>query len=230
MAWNRLRSRACLNILAVRERNLAHAAFPGMSTRILATVTCFSILLVASAAPAHLPKRANSDPDVISDLDVCIQQRFLDGKSFGMSRILPFGHRVRQFRPETTKEQQVIERLDAEGYQLGFFLAGRAILNPPPQFTPPTRLGVQGPAFMTRHLKTNELPKPEDLLPEARIALASFETGEGYTIHKDGWSIAMRPLRTTSDRCIACHKSIDPAVKLGDAAGVAMYVYKLEGR
>jgi hypothetical protein len=177
----------------------------------------------------------NSGTDVLSGLNDCIQERFLDTGAFGINRILPL-HGVTQFRPANAKERATVEDLDQNGYEVALFLAGRQILQPSDgttlgsfRFIDP-RSGVQGPAYITHLPNTEVLPKPAALLPDARAALASFEAGNGYEVQKDGWNILMRPLRATRDSCVQCHTrgagGAKANLKIGDALGVVLYVFR----
>ena len=69
---------------------------------------------------------------------------------------------------------------------------------------------------------------PDTLLDDGRRALLSFQKGEGYDIRKAGWTVAMRPLRASNERCVQCHVAggAESKLKIGDALGAAMYVYR----
>ncbi|HEV2689917.1 MAG TPA: hypothetical protein VGV35_15265 [Bryobacteraceae bacterium] len=183
-----------------------------------------TLILIALAAHTFPPKQA---PDELSRLNECIQHRFQDRTSFGMRRILPFQfHGVRQFRPENATEQAVVNELQDKGYQVALFLAGRNVI-PALQsmLAPAYRYTVQGPAYIT-HLNPQELPQPASLLEESRTALEAFKTGQGYNVEKDGWTVALRPLRAANEACVQCHNNMGASVKLNDPLGVVMYVYK----
>jgi hypothetical protein len=91
----------------------------------------------------------------------------------------------------------------------------------------PRRSGVQGPAFITP-IRAGEFPQPDTLLDDGRRALLLFQKGDGYDIAKAGWTVAMRPLRASNERCVQCHAGAEgnSKLKIGDALGVAMYVYR----
>jgi len=184
------------------------------------------LLTIATfCVPAILIAGTPSEPNIISKLDECIQLRFLDGKSFGMLRILPAsvsGHLTRLFAPENPAEQKVIKQLVEERYEVALYLAGRN----------PIRGLVQGPALSTPIEKMDELPPAAALLSDSRRAFAALEIGSGYSINKGEWTVAMRPLRAANERCVQCHirgaASFGlkvPEPKVGDALGVAMYIY-----
>jgi hypothetical protein len=199
------------------------AAYRSMCTRIV--VSLIPLLLSAS----------NSGTEVLSGFNECIQQRFLDTGVFGMNRILPL-HGINQFRPANAKERAAVNGLEQKGYEVALFLAGRQILSPSDgsivggfPFIDP-RSGVQGPAYITHFANTNDLPNPAALLTDARTALTSFDTGDGYEVQKDGWTVMMRPLRATSQTCVQCHTrgagGANASLKVGDALGVVLYVYR----
>lgn len=146
-----------------------------------------------------------------------------------MRRILPNQyHGVRQFRPENPTEQVVLNRLEEKGYQVALYLAGRSVATiPQPNSTlAPYRYGIQGPAYITNQSKTQELPGPEVLFEESRIAMETFKTGQGYDIRRGDWTVALRPLRATNAACVQCHNNAGANVKLNEPLGVVMYVYK----
>ncbi len=191
-----------------------------MRTLILSSFTAIAAVLIA--APLA---RLDSVPDEISRLDNCIQLRFLDTKAFGMSRILPMQfHGIRTFQPENATERSVVERLRHEGYKVALYLVGRNALAAQTPFLSlnPRRSVVQGPAFITP-VHDGELPPPDTLLADGRRALLSFQKGDGYDIRKDGWTVAMRPLRASNQKCVQCHNS---ELKIGNALGAALYVYR----
>ncbi len=183
-----------------------------------------ALILTALAAHLTLPV-TTPEPNELNQLNDCIQRRFLGRTTFGMNRILPNQfHGVRQFRPENAAEQAVVNQLGQDGYQVALYLAGRNVLSAPApnSLLQPYRYTVQGPAFITR-LNPEELPRPETLLEESR---AAFSKDQGYEIQKSGWTVALRPLRASNEACVQCHNAAGAHVKMNDALGVAMYVYK----
>ena len=180
--------------------------------------------IVVSIVPAALALLDGASP--LSDLNECIQHRFLDTRAFGINRILPM-HGVIQFRPENAKERSAIEGLQQNGYDVALFLAGRKILDSSEAKTIDPRTGLQGPAYITG---PSGLPKMDFLLPDARAALASFDRSDGSQTQKDGWTVTMRPLRATSETCVQCHTrgtgGTNANIKVGDALGVVVYVYR----
>ena len=200
------------------------AAYIGMPTKLVIILALSTVIAWAGSL----------NPTVLAELNDCIQHRFLNTGVFGMARILPL-HGIRQFRPDNETERNVLDLLKQQHYDVALFLAGRQILPPSNAsiggiaFIDP-RTTVQGPAYITPSAANAELLKPADLVEEARVALASFSSGEGYSIQKDGWTVMMRPLRATSQTCVQCHTigtgGKNAQLKIGDALGVVMYVYR----
>jgi hypothetical protein len=185
-----------------------------------------TLILVSLAA--HLTLPVNTMPDEVNRLDECIQHRFLDRKAFGMQRVAMQVHGLRQFRPENATEQAVVNQLEQKGYQVALYLAGRNVITiPSPGLTLASyRYGVQGPAYITHLGSPQELPPPDSLFEESRIALAAFKTDQGYDIQRGDWTVTLRPLRASNAACLGCHAAAGPPVKIGDPLGVVMYVYK----
>jgi hypothetical protein len=195
------------------------AAFHSMRT-----LTFVLLMAVLPASSGHLPTTRNPELEELSRLNECIQARFLSRTSFGMSRIAVPAmqyHGMRMFHPENATEQAVVNQIQKKGYELAVFLAGRVSSTPLPS-------RVQGPALVTNLRDAKQLPGSEDLLPESRAALASFQTGDGYDIRMGDWTVAMRPLRASNEGCIACHtaRTAETGIHIGDALGVLMYVFR----
>ena len=188
------------------------------------------ILILASLA-AHLSlPLPTPEPDELNRLDDCIQRRFLARTTFGMGRVLPDQfHGVRQFRPENADEQAVVNQLREKGYQVALYLAGRNVLTDPSRnpLVPSYRYAVQGPAYITHLESPEELPRPDSLLEASRAALQAFSTSQSYgDTQKGGWTVLLRPLRASNEACVQCHNAAGARVKMNDALGVVMYVYK----
>jgi len=185
-----------------------------------------SFLLLGPVTGSELPTAPHPDPDAWRQLADSIQQRFLNIGVFGMNRILP-AHGIRQFGPESAQEREAVDQLEQKGYEVALYLAGRGILGAS-EPTPNFRRGVQGPAFITHVAHPEDLPQPAALLPQARKALASFETAQGYDLRIDDWDVRVRPLRASGQVCVQCHVhgsgGANPNLKIGDALGVVMYV------
>ena len=176
-----------------------------------------------SATAAGIQSSTQPPDDPIAALDCAIHERFLDRRTFGFGRILPNRfHGVRQFQPENAFEQRVVSELVSKGYQVTLFLVGRWALQAPPDMIDVNRLGLQGPAFIT-HADTS-YPDAAKLLALGRQALQNFSHSEGYEVREGEWTAAVRPLRATKQTCVNCHAG--QGVKIGDALGTAIYVYR----
>ncbi len=189
--------------------------------RPIALLTVTATLTTLSAAT--LPIVKTTEPVEISRLNERIQARFLDRKSFGMSRIaVPRIHDgLRTFIPENPAEQILVEEMKKKGLEVTAFLVGRFALIAP-EF-PNGRTGLQGPAFIT---PAAQLPDTAPLFAEGKKALANIGDGQGYDTKSAGWTVAIRPLRASSQGCISCHTTPNSSPKIGDALGVVMYVYR----
>jgi hypothetical protein len=186
-----------------------------------------TLILVSLAA--HLTLPISSEPDDLNRLNECIQRRFLARTTFGMGRILPNQfHGVRQFHPENATEQTVVNQLEDKGFEVALYLSGRGVLSDP-ALNPAVaryRYAVQGPAYITHLINPADLPGADALFEESRAALEAFNTGEGYDVQKGDWTVALRPLRASNQACVQCHNASGARVKMHDALGVVMYVYK----
>jgi len=185
---------------------------------------------------------------VIDALDECIQKRFskADDGMFGMDRVEPSTEHVRSFLPVTMEEREAVSELERGGWQVGFYLAGRRVLEPKPehklQYVGGYR-GFGGPILITPQMRMNrpieqiELPEPGDLWESAQKAMLSFDSKEQYDFSFGKWSMAARPIRAR-ESCLKCHNNAkyegavpvshapsSTPVKAGDTLGVAIYAY-----
>jgi hypothetical protein len=215
-----------------------------MRTIPLLSITATLSAILPAAAP---PTIKTAEPVEITRLNERIQIRFLDRKSFGISRIgIPTYHdNVRWFMPENPTEEAVMQEIKKKGLEVAVFLVGRHALaaslgtigyggfpNETVRPQPLTiasasieRAGLQGPVSFT---SPSDAPLPEtgSLLAEGRTALAAIGQGAGYDVRKGDWTVAMRPLRASNQGCIECHTSASYTPKPGDALGIVMYVYR----
>lgn len=183
-------------------------------------------------------------------LDLEVQKRFHKVIGFGMARI----GTQRRFAPETDEEKGAVRDLKREGYRVGLYLAGRAILNDVPEQNRRAKLdfgsssagqAFSGPIFLSS-ADVKGLPTAPALWDETRLALQSFATGaERYGFKSGEWDVETRPVRASEESCLRCHtarveftvvtnekgeKSVksetkeDPP-KLGDPLGVLVYAY-----
>jgi hypothetical protein len=188
---------------------------------------------------------------VIDALDECIQKRFskADGV-FGRARVETSTDHVRAFSPETQEERGVISELERGGWQVGFYLAGRRVLESKPEH----RLldggyrGLGGPVLIVpqiqprRVIEPTGLPDPGVLWEHAQKAILSFDSKNQYDFSVWKWSVIARPIRA-KESCLQCHNNFKygntvpiarapspTPLKVGDAIGVAMYAYARKQR
>jgi hypothetical protein len=187
--------------------------------------------LTAILSAATPPTIRATEPVEITKLNECIQVRFLDRRSFGMSRVAPIRRHgsLRTFVPENPTERILVEQMKEKGLEAAVFLVGRQAL--PASASGTGRAGLQGPASVTWNPDV-ALPDAAVLLSEGKTALKTIDDGKGYDVRKGEWTVAMRPLRASNEGCVGCHtygaaaaNSLS-APKLGDTLGVAMYVYR----
>jgi hypothetical protein len=192
----------------------------------------------------------NSHP--LDALDREVQKRFHKVIGFGMARI----GSQRKFEPETEEEKASVRELKREGYSVGLYLAGRAILNDVPEENRRAKLyfgasaagqAFSGPIFLSS-AGMKEVPTASALWDETRRALQSFASGaERYGFKSGEWDVETRPVRASEESCLKCHmarsqfavvvvdekgeKSVEPEtkedpLKLGDPLGVLVYAYR----
>jgi hypothetical protein len=223
------------------------------------TITAFaaSVALVRGDAATHAQQNnsstqpaQNSHP--LDALDREVQKRFHNVIGFGMARIAA----QKKFEPETEEEKASVRELKREGYSVGLYLAGRAILNNVPEESRHSKLyfgasaagqAFSGPIFLSS-AGMKELPTAASLWDETRRALQSFASGsERYAFKSGEWDVETRPVRASEESCLKCHtaraqlavvvvnekgeKSVEPErkedpPKLGDPLGVLVYAYR----
>jgi hypothetical protein len=195
------------------------------------------------------------DLELINRLDAVVQHRFQDPAplSLGMSRVArpvsmgthfyPKRASARDFQPESPVEKEVIDALEKQQTQVGFYVIGNVITSlPPSDVTLVSFRALKGPAAMTRGTlrptwyppsrKTvagdpNALPDWEAIYPLASKAMKTFQDGgQGFETTFGNWNIAARPVIASQQRCVTCHNSMDLQVKLNDPIGGVLYAYR----
>jgi hypothetical protein len=206
----------------------------------------------ATQAQKNSPTQPARNSHPLDALDREVQKRFHKVIGFGMARI----GTERKFAPETEEEKEAVRELNREGYKVGLYLAGRAILNDVPEQYRRAKLdfgassagqAFSGPIFLISS-DTKGLPTAASLWDETRRALQSFATGaERYGFKSGEWDVEARPVRASEEPCLKCHvarvdfavvvvnekgeKSVEPETKedppkLGDPLGVLVYAYR----
>jgi hypothetical protein len=186
---------------------------------------------------------------MIDPLDDCIQARFKEAeKVFGYLRVTPQTH-ISMFFPKNEEERVAVSELEQEGWRVGFYLAGRRIMDSEPEISR-QKLGnmyrrhpvIHGPLLITKNAAKEDLPVSNELWDHTKKAMAAFDTLNQYEFSVQNWSFIARPIRA-EEMCLKCHNpgpppaagevtpiSYVPApgkhpVKVGDALGVAIYAY-----
>lgn len=196
---------------------------------------------------------ASLDCALIDPLDRCVQQRFSQvEKGFGMARVRPPTLHINHFVPNTPAESTAVAELEAAGWQVGFYLAGRRVLGPTPdltKFVPQLRYQthpiINGPLAITRPrqwqkelVETFGFPAPAQVWEQAQQAMRAFDRQDQYEFKVGQWQVAARPIRAAAS-CLACHNDNHPVVsnplrpmpepmpiKVGEALGIALYAYR----
>jgi hypothetical protein len=223
------------------------------------TIAAFAavVALVRGDAATHAQQNTSSTQPAqnsppLDALDREVQKRFHNIIGFGMARIAT----QRKFEPETEEEKTAVRELKRNGYSVGLYLAGRAILNDVPEqyrrakldFGPlPAGQAFSGPIFLSS-AGMKGLPTAASLWDGTRRALQSFASGsERYGFKSGEWDVETRPVRASEESCLKCHtartefavvvvnekgeKSVVPETKedppkLGDPLGVLVYAYR----
>jgi hypothetical protein len=195
------------------------------------------------------------DQELINRLDTIVQNRFRDPAplTLGMSRVArpvsmgthfyPRRASARDFQPESPAEKDVIDALEKQQTQVGFYVIGNVITSlPPSDVTLESFRALKGPAAMTRGtprprwyppsrktaaVDPNALPDWEAIYPLASKAMETFENGgQGFETTFGNWNIAARPVIASQQRCVTCHNRMDLPVKLNDPIGGVLYAYR----
>lgn len=221
-----------------------------------AAMTLFGWMLFAGS-----PEAVNLQ--LIGRLDECVRNRFADPapKSLGMSRVaapVSFGLHYqpnvtsrRDFDPENPAEASIVGEMERRQLQVGLYVFGRAAAAAGPTLR--DYRALKGPAAITEGTPRpawypplarlaaqtaphgDTLPDWEAIYPLARRAMKSFQDGgKGFETTLDSWSIAVRPLIASQQRCVACHNnpvySRVASAKLGEPLGGVIYAFRQDAR
>ena len=187
--------------------------------RLHTTPIVVGVLMLASALSAA----AADDP--IAALNAVIQSRFSDiDTTFGLRRIVVIGDTPHRFRPETVRESEVVQSLDAERLRVALYVAGRRVLEREPDLTTKVpfalnRRVIFGPVAVTDPAALSGLPDAVDLIDDSRLAFRTLERRGRYDFTRGAWSFSARPIRAASAECLTCHQGR----QVGDALGVVLY-------
>ena len=162
-----------------------------------------------------------------------------------MARIPAVPQHVYRFDPETPDEKAVVEDLRKQGWAVGLYLGGRGLLRRPlsePEWEEAgehsTRRAISPPLVISGRATPEGLPKPWELQTIGREVLEASARSDRYKASLGRWSIDVRPIRANRAACFDCHAAEGPAgyrlpgmekavgLQIGDALGVAIYVYR----
>jgi hypothetical protein len=205
------------------------------------------LLAIVLATAALAVSSSGTSP--VDGLDYTLQERFRTLDGFGMARIPTVPQHVYQFDPVTPDEKAAVEDLRKHGWMVGLYLGGRGLLRPPLSESEweragkhSTRRAISPPLVISGQTTPEGLPKPWELQAIGRKALEASARSDRYTASLGRWSVDVRPIRANRAACFECHTAEgapddrQPGVgrqadlKIGDALGVAIYVYRRQPR
>lgn len=198
----------------------------------------------ASGAPILTQENIDS-ADLISNLDECIQKRFLDvDQGFGFRRIIRSGDTPHRFKPENAKELSIVGYLSKVKLDVILYLGGRSLLEPRTDATDvnySTARLIKGPVFITDNNQPSAgSPTALELLAHGQKAMRSFQNSDTYDFMIREWRIIARPVRASDASCLKCHHSAEVGIipevksgeesrklKIGDPLGILLYAYQV---
>ncbi|MEZ5403146.1 MAG: hypothetical protein R2729_25930 [Bryobacteraceae bacterium] len=168
----------------------------------------------------------------VDNIHRAILRRFGEFQTFGMSRLVrpaslgkhfrPAPGAARDFLPETPDEKALLEQAESQGWQVGFYLAGRAILDGAHHRTVFNFRELKGPAILTGGTPRS-LPAWDAVYPFAQSAVRELAAGgQPAPSAIDGWTLAALPVGAFKQECLQCH----PGSSSGSLLGAAIYVYR----
>jgi hypothetical protein len=195
--------------------------------------------------PLILPEfRSVSRASPIEVLNYSVQERFRTIDGFGMARLPVVPQHVDLFDPKTPEEKAAVEDLRSRGWTVGLYLGGRGLLEPPMSESEWENAGehshrkaISKPIVISGQATPAGLPKPWELQIIGRKALDAAAASDRYEASLGRWSVDARPIRANRAACLKCHTAEgatgfrprglnqETDLRLGDALGVAVYVY-----
>jgi hypothetical protein len=212
---------------------------------------------VDGAMQEPLSTEKGPNPVLIERLDHAIQKRFLETTSFGIARVTgnePIAIRsnhLPSFSPKDQEESDIIRGFLEGKWKVSLFLYGRRaeprMKNGNPEDRFEIRYRVNEPVPMIPGMSAKGLPKPQKLIEQMKQAFIDFQTPSSpnynsYEFESGDWSYVARPVRATSQSCLACHTDYVITEKLpgnqfkfrkrtiGDANGVLVYGFARDGK
>jgi len=186
--------------------------------------------LVAVGLAAFQQPSASS----IDELNDVVQNRLHNTKGAGMARITTVKEHFRGFDPAGPEARVAVGRLERRGFTVALYLGGLNLLNPPmskqewEKLSPHDRNAISNPLPITGREIPAGMPAGWELWETGQKALTAFAKADRYESSIGRWSIDARPVRVDRQECITCHAGRGgdrEVLKIGDAVGVAMYVY-----
>jgi hypothetical protein len=227
----------------------------GLAKLVFSTVVLVvtGVAVVYSSITPNAAKTGDVRPDssLVDRIDKAIQERFLIKPQLGVYRIAPKikpNTHLREFVPEPGEEYELVKRLKDEGWKVNLYLFGRSSVRRSyadgvvdKHFTTTYRTNL--PVPITLNVNVKELEKPETLLHRVEDAFDTFQLSEGKSepvvqFESAGWFYVARPVRASSEACLACHADsviTDVVIdgqptfrnrRVGDVNGVLFYGFR----
>ncbi len=171
-----------------------------MRYRISTTIApALLVIVAAGVVTARIPRLAHETVPELEEFDSCIQERFRDTRTFGLSRLITFNvlgthfrrwrrnepfTRVSDFLPESKREAAIISRLESANWMLGLYVFGDSVrvkdasemahraLKGPARITTGTHLSSNG----MPHMRVLETPSPETSPTSQRAGVPSWKS------------------------------------------------------
>ena len=189
------------------------------ASAVIGAATLLAAVFVA--IPRAYPQEAQaarSFAALIESFDECIQERFRDlsGKSLGLARVTPASPHA--FFAHNVREESAVQYLDAARLNVVMYVGGRKLLGEDGySITPqrgalmmvPGRNGarLEGPIVVTPlsyHAPPQNAPRTATLMVDAATAFRAFDRIDQTSFSVDGWNVAARPVRASSNTCLGC--------------------------
>lgn len=227
-------------------------------TLVLSVIGIVVLCFQSGVSSQSQDKTTKPKPDVFTlgcsvadPIDECIQELFSKADfRFGMTRVPTRISHIKYFAPSNAKEEEAVRELEASGWDVGFYLAGRQILGDKPDLLAISVYAdkhpvIGGPISITGsaqkapdNSKPVVMPDPAELWDEGQKAMRAFKSSNRYEFSIGKWNVEARPIRAR-EGCLKCHSNkpasadvigfdMTPSkapIKIGDALGVAMYAY-----
>lgn len=169
------------------------------------------------------PNQSKSDAlmlgcSVIDPIDECIQELFSKADiRFGITRVPTRISHIKYFAPSNPREVEIVTDLEGDGWEVGFYLAGRRILGEKPgpndiKLFADAHPVIGGPISITGSLRkpaadvSPAMPEPAALWDGGQKAMRAFDSTNRYEFAVGNWTIEARPIRAR-ENCLKCHNN-----------------------